>query len=114
MLEALLCFFKFLYILELIKVCQNTHNFRESMSLQNIKELKSFLEDKNPLHKIHKSKNTETRMIVQTKRVDKFEEKKKTVTLKSSLPKKLKRIMKKITDHMPMLHRDHSSDALKK
>lgn len=54
MLEALLCFFKFLYILELIKVCQNTHNFRESMSLQNIKELKSFLEDKNPLHKIHK------------------------------------------------------------
>lgn len=53
-------------------------------------------------------------MIVQTKRVEKFEEKKKTVTLKSSLPKKLKRTMKKITDHMPMLHRDHSSDTLKK
>lgn len=46
MLEPLLCFSKFLYILELIKVGKDSHDLRESMKLQNIKKLKGFLPKK--------------------------------------------------------------------
>ena len=46
MLKTLLCFFQFLCILKFIKVCENSHNLGESMNLQNIKELKSFLQKK--------------------------------------------------------------------
>lgn len=49
MLESLLCFFKFLYILELVQVCENTHYFREPMILQYIKEFKSFLHPKKEI-----------------------------------------------------------------
>lgn len=43
MLEMLFSFPQLLYIVELIKVSEDTHNFRKSMHLHNIEEFKGFL-----------------------------------------------------------------------
>lgn len=61
MLETLLCLFQFLCILKFIKVCENSHNLGESMNLQNIKELKSFLQKRKG--KIHQKLGSITRKV---------------------------------------------------